>query len=52
MVNARELYSKALKPKKGGEIPKVTKGTIIYRERFQDYQILMLNFLRNCVKNG
>ena len=52
MVNARDLYSRALKPKKGGEIPKIAKGTIIYREKFQEYQIQMLKLLSNCVKDG
>jgi len=31
MANARDLFTKAMKPKKGGEVPKLTKGTVIYR---------------------
>ena len=52
MINARDLYSKALKPKKGGEVPKLAKGVVIYREKFQDYQLLMLKLLKSCIKNG
>lgn len=51
MVAAREAHAKAVKPKKG-EAPKVTKGLVIYREKFQDYQLDVLKLLRSLVKNG
>ncbi len=51
MVNARESYSKAAKPRKG-EAPKLTRGLIIYREKFQDYQVEMLKLLRGLIVNG
>jgi hypothetical protein len=52
MVNARDSYTKSTKPKKGGEVPKVSKGLIIYSEKFQDYQIFMLKLLKSQVNNG
>lgn len=51
MVAARDAHTKATKPKKG-EVPKVTKGLIIYREKFQDYQLDMLKLLRSQIVNG
>lgn len=52
MVAARESHTKAVKPKKGGQVPKVTKGMIIYSLKFQDYQIGMLKLLRTQIKDG
>jgi leucyl-tRNA synthetase len=52
MINARDSYTKSTKPKKGGEVPKVYKGLIIYREKFQEYQIFMLKLLKSQIKNG
>jgi hypothetical protein len=40
-----------VKPRKG-EAPKLTKGLVIYREKFQDYQIEMLKLLRSLIVNG
>lgn len=51
MVAARESYKKVTKPKKG-QVPKITKGLILYREKFQDYQIDVLKFLRGQIQNG
>lgn len=51
MIAARESYSKASKPKKG-EAPKLTRGLVIYREKFQDYQVDMLKLLRGLIVNG
>jgi hypothetical protein len=51
MAAAREAYTKAAKPRKG-EAPKLTKGLVIYREKFQDYQIEMLKLLRSLIVNG
>lgn len=51
MVSARESFNKAAKPKKG-EAPKITKGLVIYRENFQEYQIYILKLLKSLVKNG
>lgn len=51
LIAARESFSKATKPKKG-QAPKITKGLLIYRENFQDYQIEILKFLRSQIKNG
>lgn len=51
MVNARETYSKAAKPRKG-EAPKLSRGLVIYREKFQDYQVEMLKLLRSLIVNG
>ena len=51
MVAARESYTKASKPKKG-EAPKITKGLVIFREKFQDYQIYILKLLKSQIKDG
>lgn len=51
MIAARESYSKASKPKKG-EAPKLARGLVIYREKFQDYQVDMLKLLRSLIVDG
>lgn len=51
MILARDNYTKVTKPRKG-EIPKVTKGLIIYRSKFQDYQLQVLKILRSLVVNN
>ena len=51
MIAARESFTKANKPKKG-QAPKITKGMLLYRQKFQDYQIEVLKFLRTQIKNG
>jgi leucyl-tRNA synthetase len=52
MVGARETFSKQAKPKKGGEVPKFSKAFIIYRERFQPYQLEMLSVLKAAIVDG
>lgn len=51
MIAARETYTKQSKPRKG-EAPKLTRGLVIYREKFQDYQIEMLKLLKSLIVNG
>ena len=51
MISARDAYTKANKPKKG-EAPKVSKGIVIYRDKFQDYQLDMLKLLKGSIQNG
>lgn len=51
MIAARDTHTKSTKPKKG-EVPKITKGLIIYREKFQDYQLDMLKLLKSQIVNG
>lgn len=52
MVEAREVYSKSLKPKKGQEALKLARAYFIYREKFQEYQVEMLKLLKSCVVDG
>jgi len=51
MILARDNYTKVTKPRKG-ETLKVTKGLIIYREKFQDYQLDVLKVLKSLVNNN
>lgn len=51
MAVARDTYTRVTKPRKG-EAPKLTKGLVIYREKFQDYQIDMLHLLKTLIVNG
>ena len=53
MVNARDAKKKVSKPKKGGEAPKFEKATIIYRSKFQEYQLEVLKMLNSSIEpNG
>jgi hypothetical protein len=52
MVAARDSHAKAAKPKKGGEATKITKGLVLYSEKFQASQIEMLKLLRGQVVDG
>ena len=51
MAAARDTFTKVSKPRKG-EAPKLTRGLIIYRQTFQDYQIEMLRLLKSLIVNG
>jgi hypothetical protein len=51
MAAARDTFTKMSKPRKG-EAPKLTRGLVIYREKFQDYQLDMLKLLRSLIVNG
>jgi leucyl-tRNA synthetase len=51
MIAARDSFTKVSKPRKG-EAPKLTRAMVIYRERFQPYQVEMLKLLKTCIVNG
>jgi len=48
MANAREAKKKVSKPKKGAEPIQFKKGIIIYRGKFQDYQLEILKLLKEA----
>jgi leucyl-tRNA synthetase len=50
LLNARDLLKKSSRGKKGQV--KFSKATVIYREKFQDFQLAMLKLLKSCVKEG
>ena len=49
MANARDGKKKVSKPKKGAEPVQLKKGVIIYRAKFQDYQLEVLKLLKEAV---
>jgi hypothetical protein len=51
MIAARENFTKVSKPRKG-EAPKITKGLVVYSDKFHDYQVEVLKLLRSLIVNG
>lgn len=50
LSTARDMQKKMSKTKKGKV--QFTKALVIYREKFQDFQIEILKLLRGCIVDG